>query len=565
MQIAFHQFTEKVQAAMGYSPQAGGLLITTEGGFIYRGEPERYPEVSSNLWRKYKGCHYHDDFDIESLQKERLNAAKEHIPTLANNRVTIPTSSIQADHKSRVAAAESARVTWRMIEKQRDLEILTDIQHYGGETNLIDFTRDYLIALFFACDGYFDEDGRIITLDTKRDKVKQCLKEPSNPQNRIIAQKSVFIEPPKGFIEKNLSPQIRKIPKADKAYILEGLRIFHNISAETIYNDLHGFITRQKNHQELLGVHDVFHRGLSHHLKADKKKKRKKKKKHYDRALELYEAILEDSPKKEDRDKDYHYKQTLYKTYNKIAFIYLHRDKLDEAEQCFWKVYDFENARHNKNSYYERLNNLPDNEKPPPKVIAESACGLGLTACSKGFVDTAIDYYSAAIKICSYYQDAYINRSEAHFKKGDQENALKDWLEVQSLIHHPFVQSLKYYPDFEKQYGVKLPGRRQIRAFTIFGRRVCVKTWTEMVKQACYWFIHYVGQVQPDIKERLLNYSRFSEQSEKFRAGQHINAWGINLYVETHGDSRTLQRFMTRLITEFGYHEDRLTFEIFIN
>ena len=34
-----------------------------------------------------------------------------------------------------------------------DFEILTELQHYGGKTNLIDFTTDYLIALFFACDG----------------------------------------------------------------------------------------------------------------------------------------------------------------------------------------------------------------------------------------------------------------------------------------------------------------------------------------------------------------------------------------------------------------------------
>ena len=177
---------------------------------------------------------------------------KHIFPTLANNRVTIPVSSIEADHKSRVIVAQSVVVNRRMIEAQRDLEMLTDMQHYGGETNLIDFTRDYLIALFFACDGSFDKDGRIITLNTKHNKVQRCLKEPSNPQNRIIAQKSVFIEPPKGFIEKNLSPQIRKVPKTDKDYILEGLRIFHNISAETIYNDLHGFITRQRNRQELV-------------------------------------------------------------------------------------------------------------------------------------------------------------------------------------------------------------------------------------------------------------------------------------------------------------------------
>ena len=75
-------------------------------------------------------------------------------------------NSLKVDHKNRVTIVRSAGVTWQMLEEQRDFEILTDIQHYGGETNLIDFTRGYLIALFFACDGSFDEDGRIITLDT---------------------------------------------------------------------------------------------------------------------------------------------------------------------------------------------------------------------------------------------------------------------------------------------------------------------------------------------------------------------------------------------------------------
>ena len=294
-----------------------------------------------------------------------------------------------------------------MIEEQRDFEILTDIQHYGGETNLIDFTRDYLIALFFACDGSFDEDGRIITLNTKHNKVQRCLKEPSNPQNRIIAQKSVFIEPPKGFIEKNLSPQIRKIPKADKDYILEGLRIFHDISAETVYNDLHGFITRQKNRRELYGVHDAFHKGLNHHLKADRKKKKKKKNKHYDKALKFYDQALT-------------YDRTYHQAYNKQGFIHFNRDEIDKARQCF-----------------ERALSYSNNTKPPEKVIAESYRGLGLVEDSKGNVDGAIFNYNVAIRKYPDYHEAYVGRSAAYFKKGDQENALKDWLEVQSLMCYP--------------------------------------------------------------------------------------------------------------------------------
>ena len=48
------------------------------------------------------------------------------------------------------------------IDETTDFEILTEIQHYGGKTNLIDFTTDYFIALFFACDGHHDKKGRII-------------------------------------------------------------------------------------------------------------------------------------------------------------------------------------------------------------------------------------------------------------------------------------------------------------------------------------------------------------------------------------------------------------------
>ena len=525
MSVALNQFMKRVQKIMG-NP-------VYEEGFIYRGEPECHPEVSSNLWRKYTECHDHDDFDIEIIQKEIVNTAKKHIPTLAKNPTSIPVSSVETDHESRVTIVKSAFVAWKMYGQQRDLEILTDIQHYGGETNLIDFTRDYLIALFFACDGSFDKDGRIITLNTKNNKVKQCLKEPANPQNRIIAQKSIFVEPPKGFIEKNLFPRKSIVPKEDKHYILRGLEIFHNISAKTIYNDLHGFITYQKARQGPCGVHDAFRRGLNHHLKADNKKKEKKKKKHYDKALRFYDQALT-------------YNSTYHQARNKKGLIHFKRDELDEAKQCF-----------------ERALSYSHNTKPPERVIAESYRGLGLIEDSEDHIDGAIFNYNVAIEKYPDYHEAYADRSAAYFKKGDQKNALKDWLKAQSLGYPEIC-----YPDFEKKYGVKLPGRRKIRAFTIFGERICVKTWREMVKEACTWCIFYAGndptnQDQSDMEERLLNHPRFSKQLTDFHAGQRIPQF--NLYVETHGDAHTLQRFVTRLITDFGYHEDDLTFEIFID
>ncbi len=107
------------------------------GGYLYRGEPEHYQEkpyfgkVSSNLYRVFLSDKRFDvedeQFDIENLQNAVLNVSKQF---------------------SRKPVSE--------------LEHLSEIQHYGGKTNLIDFTKNYHIALFMACDDAPDKNGRII-------------------------------------------------------------------------------------------------------------------------------------------------------------------------------------------------------------------------------------------------------------------------------------------------------------------------------------------------------------------------------------------------------------------
>ena len=77
-----------------------------------------------------------------------LSGAKKHIGDLPQ------------DYRADLAA--SLNVPQEESDKTIDFEILTEIQHYGGKTNLIDFTTDYFIALFFACDGHHDKEGRVI-------------------------------------------------------------------------------------------------------------------------------------------------------------------------------------------------------------------------------------------------------------------------------------------------------------------------------------------------------------------------------------------------------------------
>ncbi len=175
--------------------------------YIYRGEPEHYGKVSSSLYRQYRDIAI-EPFNIEDVQKQMLNKAKEY------------------------------------IRETDEFEILAELQHHGGKTNLIDFTTDYRIALFFACDGFLDKDGRLIL--QRREAIRDQIKRPQNPVNRVIAQKSVFVQPPKGFVEPDAEINI---PEDLKRPILDHLRKYHGISTETIYNDLHGFIKNLGIHQ----------------------------------------------------------------------------------------------------------------------------------------------------------------------------------------------------------------------------------------------------------------------------------------------------------------------------
>lgn len=208
------------------------------GGYIYRGEPKAYPTVSSGLYRRYADIEA-PAFDIEKVQAEILEQARGY-------------------------TAETD-----------EFAILSQLQHHGGATNLIDFTNDFLIALFFACNGEPEESGRVVLLaNTGADY--QVI-EPNEPSHRIIAQKSVFVRPNKGFVEPD---GVVEVPCDLKQPVLDYLREAHGIFTETVYNDLHGFIRHQGIHRS---AYTEFFKGVT----ADDKRNYSQAIEHYSRAIEL--------------------------------------------------------------------------------------------------------------------------------------------------------------------------------------------------------------------------------------------------------------------------------------
>ena len=236
------QETEEVQAKIQEI-----LEKCKQGEFIFRGEKNKNSKISSGLYRHF-------------CEKQK---GKTEIPPIQSENFSVLT--VEEDY------IEEARKHIR--SDAPDIEVVTELQHYKGKTNLIDFSRNLYIALFFACEARTKEKGRIIAvnianlkttkIDYKKNKEKifkeDILAEPTGKNPRVIFQSSVFVHPYKGYLEKEQYTSFI-IEARLKEKVLEYLKKFCNITTKSIYNDLHGFIEEQKNHST---AEIEFYRGLT--------------------------------------------------------------------------------------------------------------------------------------------------------------------------------------------------------------------------------------------------------------------------------------------------------------
>ena len=390
------------------------------GGYIYRGEPECYEKVSSSLYRKYEGIKIRY-FNIVVVQAEILEKAKQY------------------------------------TDKTDEFEILAELQHYGGQTNLIDFTTDYLIALFFACDGsdFHDKYGRLILWQKREDHFYQVY-QPREPRNRVIAQKSIFVRPDAGFIDPD---DVIIIPAELKQLLLNHLRDYHGISSETIYNDLHGFI---KNHDIHESAYTAFYRGLTYQNTGK-----------YDKAIEQYDKSIELNPNYANA---YNNRGTAKNSlgqhveaiadYDEVirlnpdhALAYTNRgvakDSLREHKDA---ITDYNQAIRLKPDYAEAYNNrgvtkngLGQHEKAiedydkairlnPDYALAYLNRGVAKNGLGKR--DEAITDYDEAIRLNPDVAEAYLNRGVAKNGLGQHEKAIED-----------YDKAIQLQPDYSDAYG----------------------------------------------------------------------------------------------------------------
>ena len=405
---------------------------STGAGYIYRGEQKCYCKVSSSLYRQYGIQIEHSD--IEVVQKETLAAAKKH------------TKYLRQDF------AAFLNLSGQNTDKAIDFEILVELQHCGSNTNLIAFTTDYRIALFWACDGAPSEDGRLILQRTET--IKDWIHYSRNPRHRVVTQKSRFVRPPKGFIEPD-EDDIITISVDLKKPMLEYLQNYHDISTETIYSDLHGFIRSQGTHES---AYAEFYRGLACGDKAikattDEEEQREYKKSivHYTKAIELKSGFSEAYYNRgntyqhkgnynnaiEDYNTAIKLKSDYAQAYYKRGNVYNRKGDFDDA------IKDYNTAIKLKPDYVEAYNNrgfaYDKKEKPDDAIkdyntaiklkpdYAEAYNGRGTTYGRKGYLNHAIEDLNAAVKLNPDYAEAYCNRGNAYQNMGELDKAIIDF------------------------------------------------------------------------------------------------------------------------------------------
>ena len=390
--------------------------LSAEGGYIYRGEPEHYEKVSSALYRERLYAIQKAglegelvDFDIEAVENEILDQVKRFIP---------PDDVVQ------------------------DFSILTQLQHYGSPTNLIDFTTDFHIALFFACDSQREEHGRVIV--QKRDLVST--EEPSEPRHRVTTQRSVFVQPKQGYIDPNEAKyEVVNIPSKLKAPMLEYLRNTHGISTEILYNDIHGYIRNRGIHKS---AYSEFFIALTYQTMANEKPTEKSGL--LDKAIVHYSQAIKLNP---DYASAYINRGATYLNQERYELALEDFDRVIELDPDYFLAYSNRANVYFKHERYELA--LEDCNK-----TIELDPDYSLVYCIRGDIylkqeryELALEDYNKAIELASDYVPPYINRGDIYLKQERYELALEDYnkaIELASDYVPPYINRGAIYQRQER-------------------------------------------------------------------------------------------------------------------
>lgn len=358
-----------------------------EGGpYVFRGTRRIFDEISSSIYRDARDI-LNENFLPVDIEKDIVDRAREYFSPNTSN-----------------------------------VEILTDLRHFHGDTALIDFSRDLLVALYFACDGELGEDGELIAYPFKGHPKRANINyeqprqivflRPARTQlsgNRVQYQSSIFVHAPEGVIPKS-DCKLFTVPKKLKWKMRGHLRNFYNVTEDTIYDDLIGFIQNQENFKE---ARSSFYQGLA----AQQKREYLDAVKNYDEAIRL--------------------KPDLAEAYNNRGAakdeLGRHEEALSDCDESIRLKPDSAEAYNNRGTakaalgrYEEALSDYDESIRLRPDS-ANAYNNRGTAKAALGRHEEALSDYDVSIRLKPDLAEAYSNRGDTKNELGRHEEALSDY------------------------------------------------------------------------------------------------------------------------------------------
>lgn len=171
-----------------------------------------------------------------------------------------------------------------------DLEVLAEIQHRGGASCLVDFSKNFLISLWFACNNDDKDIGYLFCYNVNNDallednisylnkdrwdfpiedllqftrktsqysdeeKFRFWLWKPANINGRIARQDSIFVFGLEKFFACDHYVDIIAIPPQWKKDIVKTLKTYFGITSETVFPDVDGYAVAHSKTSKLDNV-----------------------------------------------------------------------------------------------------------------------------------------------------------------------------------------------------------------------------------------------------------------------------------------------------------------------
>ena len=349
-----------------------------------------------------------------------------------------------------------------------DLELLADLQHHGAATCLIDFTRNALVALWFACQKSDDADGKVFVVNTadgktflettsadienksisdilgfktretdKDQTVDRLTPEtlatspnkpdfwywaPAHLNERITAQHSLFLFGLPSSGELNSEELI--IESGNKEQIRKELEDLHDIREESLFPDFVGFAYTQRYNAPypIPDAEEYISRGVEAVQRGQ-----------YSDAIENLTKAIELKP---DYAEVYYDRGLAYHSLVYYSLDYLSKGEYAQAIQDYTKAIelkpDYAEAYYARGSAYGSQDENYRAVQDLTKAIelkpdyAEAYAARGGNYNIQGEFDRAIQDSTKAIELKPDCDRAYAVRGDAYGGQGEFDRAIQD-------------------------------------------------------------------------------------------------------------------------------------------